>query len=856
MKTHSAPLFSHVLALYLLSLASFNARAADDPFAALRTYRYGQGAGVPQAIENAVRAAAGSPAAAEVEQHLIAVLESEAAFDAKDIACRQLRAVGTERAVPALAKLLGDAQLNSVARYALEVIPGEGAARALREALKTAAGEALIGVINSLGARQERESVNALAPLLEQPDMAVVAATLTALGQIGTESALNALRAVAVHYDPSAADGGLDIEINLAPEVMAKLPPPTLLNAFLRCANELERGGVIEYATQVYSRIYDAPMTTPACRVAALRGLTRLDPPQAAAAIAALLRGNDEAFRRAATGLIGDLPDSAMPGLMPTFNGLPPAQLATMMPILSARNQASVVSDFMRWSEHADSGVRVAALSALGDQVGTEASVKRLLTVAASVTGPERDAARSALRRVRGDLAAKALASVVAGGEPALRAEAIRVLGPRGAKGATASLLAAAGDTDGTIRLAALDALAETAGPAEQSAVLGRLLAASDEREREAAARALVALSRRSTEIEERAGPLVATLPGAGIPARATLLDCLAQLGGTTALKAVTASANDMNAEIQTAAVAALSAWPDTAALEPLRTIAKATPNPTLRTVALRGYLQLIGQAERSPKELLADYREALSLATRADERRLVLAGLANVPEAGALELARGFLADAELKNEAGLATAKIARSVAGVLPGPAREAAGAVLAAGVTDPIKAQARDVIAYLERGEGYILGWQLAGPFAKAGATDHELFEVAFPPEQGGAARWRAVQAENGIVPLDQLVGGDNCVAYLRATIKSAQAQRVRFELGSDDGAKVWLNGQVIQASNVNRGYSPGEDKFEGQLREGANALLVKVTQGGGGWTVGVRVRASDGTKPDGVDIAAE
>ncbi len=830
--------------------------ADEDPLTALQTYRYGQVPGIPQAVENAVRAATGTPAIVEAEARLVAIVESDAAFDAKDIACRQLRVIGTDRAVPALAKLLGDPELNSIARYALEAIPSEAAANALREALRTTSGTPLLGVINSLGARKERESVAALLPLLERPDTATVAAALLAIGRIGSQGALEVLRAVAVHYDPSVGDGGLRTKVNLAPEVKAALPPASVLDAFILCAEGLERDGLAEYAAQVYSRAHDAAMAPTASRMAALRGLVRLDPAQAVVAIAGHLREGDALARRTAAGFIRLLPEAAMPLLMPTLSALPPEQLAAVIPVLAARDQASLVDHFLRWSESPDSGVRLASLVALGETLGTAESVARLLQLAETATGAEREAARRALRQVRGAAADAALATAVAHGETAQRAEAIRAIGPRGAKDATAALLAAATDQNAPIRLAALEALAETAGPAEQGAVLGHLLAARDDRERDAAARTLVAITRRDSDFERGVAALTSALDGASVPAQVSLIECLAQLGGPTALNRVAKATADPSGEVQAAAVAALAGWPDASARDPLREVVQSTANPTLRTVALRGYLQLIGEVEKNPAQLLADYREAMSLATRADERRMVLSGLAAVPEVGALELALRHLTDAELRSEAALATAKIARAVAGSSPGPAREAAERVLAMDVGNSIKAQARDVIAYLERGEGFIRDWQLAGAFSKEGATDRELFDVAFPPEVGGAASWRRVQAENGLVPLDRLLGGNNRVAYLKATLRSERSQRVRFELGSDDGAKVWLNGEVIHANNVNRGYSPAEDRFEGRLQAGDNRLLVKVTQGTGGWTLGIRVRAVDGTEPEGVTLATD
>ena len=86
-----------------------------------------------------------------------------------------------------------------------------------------------------------------------------------------------------------------------------------------------------------------------------------------------------------------------------------------------------------------------------------------------------------------------------------------------------------------------------------------------------------------------------------------------------------------------------------------------------------------------------------------------------------------------------------------------------------------------------------------------------------------------------------------MAYLRASLVSARAQKAQLQIGSDDGVKVWLNGAVVHAHNINRGYTPGEDKVEISLREGRNVLLVKVTQAGGGWVMDCRIRAVDGSK---------
>ena len=66
---------------------------------------------------------------------MIGLLESSAVPQDKAIACKKLAVHGSTAAVPALAKLLGDPELSSWARIALEAIPDDSAGAALRTAV-------------------------------------------------------------------------------------------------------------------------------------------------------------------------------------------------------------------------------------------------------------------------------------------------------------------------------------------------------------------------------------------------------------------------------------------------------------------------------------------------------------------------------------------------------------------------------------------------------------------------------------------------------------------------------------------------------------------------------------------------
>lgn len=107
-------------------------------------------------------------------------------------------------------------------------------------------------------------------------------------------------------------------------------------------------------------------------------------------------------------------------------------------------------------------------------------------------------------------------------------------------------------------------------------------------------------------------------------------------------------------------------------------------------------------------------------------------------------------------------------------------------------------------------------------------------------------WRTPEVPYGIFDLRRHVGeADQAAAYLRNGIQSPDARTVRFEVGSDDGIKVWLNGTIVFSTNVPRGLTVGQDRFEGALKAGWNELLVMVSNRAGDWGVHVRVVGTDG-----------
>jgi HEAT repeat protein len=228
-------IFSFLVIGSLAAVASAD-EALDNAWATLKTYEWGSDRAPLEPIEKAVNDTFGDAAARlELQQRLIAVLQSDAPRAAKDFVCRKLSEIGSATSVPALAELLNNEQLSHMARYALERIPDEAAVVALRDALPAVADLEKVGVINSLGVRRDEQCAAELIRLLKAENKQVAAAATQALGKIGNAQAAEAL-------DQFQTD---------APEVLRL----AAADAYLNCAEQLLADGNKLAAMKIYRQL-------------------------------------------------------------------------------------------------------------------------------------------------------------------------------------------------------------------------------------------------------------------------------------------------------------------------------------------------------------------------------------------------------------------------------------------------------------------------------------------------------------------------------------------------------------------------------------------------------------------------
>jgi hypothetical protein len=250
-----------------------------------------------------------------------------------------------------------------------------------------------------------------------------------------------------------------------------------------------------------------------------------------------------------------------------------------------------------------------------------------------------------------------------------------------------------------------------------------------------------------------------------------------------------------------------------------------------------------------------------VAAAKTVEEKKLVLGGLATVHDPMALDLIKPFTADPAVQTEAMHAAMSLAPYVCAISPVITRSILQTVMDQSVDKEIIQSARDLAQTMGKFEDFIMVWQVSEPFFQEGKDGRALFDLAFAPEQPvtSKVKWQLLPVGGRkdrpwMLDLGSFYGGDNRVAYARTWLFADAKQPVRLEFGSDDGLKIWLNGELAHAANKGGDVIPGDQKVSVILQQGSNELLLKVTQWTSGWGFCARATKPDGSPLHGVHVA--
>jgi hypothetical protein len=101
---------------------------------------------------------------------------------------------------------------------------------------------------------------------------------------------------------------------------------------------------------------------------------------------------------------------------------------------------------------------------------------------------------------------------------------------------------------------------------------------------------------------------------------------------------------------------------------------------------------------------------------------------------------------------------------------------------------------------------------------------------------GESGWKRVSRnEVGYLDLNlHLQTTVNTVAYVRYTISSPDRRQIKLSIGTNDGARVWLNGTLVHTDETAHGAVPHQNIVPVELNPGSNTVLAKIYNVGGGW----------------------
>lgn len=576
-------------------------------------------------------------------------LGPEIAADSRAWLLRQLQWIGKAESVPALAALLADKddRVRDCARRALQANPSEEAAAALRGQLSKAdSPEWRVAVLNALGGRRDAAAVGDIAPAMKDTNEAVAVAAAAALGQIGGAEAAGAL---------SAAQGKAAGTLKTA-----------ILDSLLLVADRYLADGRKESAAALYVEASAAGHPDP-IRAAAVYGLVKARGDKAVPMVCDILMSKDVKIQPIILPCLREIPGTeatkAFAALLPK---LAPAVQVGLLGELAGRGDPAARPAVLEAAKSLLPGVAPAAYKALG-AVGEAGDVVLLAQAAGTAAGVTRDAARGALAALKADGADKAILGALDKAEPAAKAELLRALAARRTVSASSAAMKLTEDADAAVRIEALHVLAVVGDDKAVGLLIAAVGKAAADDERDAAEDALAALAARTADKDALAAAILKALAGAAPQAKAALLRPLVSLGTEKALAALRSALNDPGT--RDAAVRALADWPTAAAAPDLLALAQNDPKATNQIVALRGYIRLVGVSDRPPAEKVSMYKDAMGLAKRGEEKRLILGPLGDIPTVDALRLAASVAADKGLTEEAAQAVGKIAVAVPGNLP-------------------------------------------------------------------------------------------------------------------------------------------------------------------------------------------
>jgi len=762
----------------------------------------------------------------------------------KDFLIRQLHLAGGKESIDVLSPFLCHKELYEKAVQALVAIGSQEAVEALRTAVPEVSGVAKTHLLHALGVLRDEEALDLFLANVHSDNLDLRLACLHGLANLG---------------DPAARRTFLEaIESEDAYE-RAKSIGWTLLFT-RRLSEEGHRSLAAKLCRKLIRKARASGEVHVEC--SALFGLADVSGGDAVEDLLSAVDRGDLILRTAILSRLVEMEqEDVTKQLVKKLSKSSPKLQSEILAVLGKRRDPEAVPAVLDALESPDPSVRLAAIPVSASLAGVDALPGGLLDMLAEGNEDETEATQHAILSIPGQETMNWVAGALKVTQSeAMKIRCIEILAKRASRSHLDLMVAGATDSSQEVRKASAKALGELGGRLHLSALIPLL---EEDEVRNVAEKAVSSITTQ-LPVDRRSTPILSAMPSASTEGRCSLIRILGRNGDPKALSAVREALRSSNEELRDAAVRALADWPNEEVMDDLKSLAQKAEGETHRILAFRGYANLLSKDSKlNPQKKVELLETAMSFAPRADEKKVILGHLGNLSEKSALLMAASCLEEEALLEEAAVACVHIAKSCLGEDPQTSSRIMESVLDRAKNEDTLKKARSLLADLNKAGTYIAQWIGAGPYKEGSKGAQELFDVPFPPEKEDSkdVAWKevSIEAADDALRVDlikSLGPGSNCVGYLKTKIFVPAAQEAILAVGSDDGVKVLLNGEVVLAKNEMRSYVTDQDEVKVQLGKEWNTLLLKVAQGGGDWRGSARLYGLDGKMIPGIQIKAE
>ena len=572
------------------------------------------------------------------ETCFIQALEKAKETEIKAFFMRQLKLIGTDKAVTAVGSYLNSIDLCEPATFVLTSVNSEAAKNELLKALSKANGKCQITITRALGELQVKAANGDILKNITVDNQNLKKVSLAAAASIGAAESYQPLLAAAQKagfiYEPSNAS-----------------------SAFLAYTQRLGETGNLQLCSKACLEIINL-CQAPAqlhFKSSALAIYNQYFEKEAQALLLKAFDNNDKALRFSVLNLVEKNKLASTKVWISKATKAQPEQKAEIITMLGKRGDPTVEDFIKKQFSSKEAVVSEAAISAFAKLKGKEA-ITDLTALLSKGIEPAYTAKR--LMSLVDEKSLDQVATILESAPENSKNEVITLIGAKSGKRYFDQVYNYTSSANPAIKSAAFGAMRNIGSPKDIDRLLKLLYSTDDQEQIKAIQDGLVNAASEIQGVKEQTAPLLAQLPN--VSKKGWILEVLSQLGGPQALKAVTGYISSSDQAERDAAFNALINWKDQAASAPLYEICK-TANGEQLSKAINGFVRQIKGSTLPDDQKLLQYRKMIPYATEIKDKELIVKAIGQVKTFLAMVTAASFLDNKDLKEEAAQSVMTIA---------------------------------------------------------------------------------------------------------------------------------------------------------------------------------------------------